>query len=347
VDSNVFNTTVNPQRDYTATLTPSADAWFRAGRSLTAIQGRLELVYFQKFASERSVDGTIDARFEVRGNRVTPWIAGGFTSGRQRVGYEIDLRSRRIERNIGFGVEGRISAKTSVVLSASRIDYGYDVDAFFLGSSLRETLDRTSDAASVGYRQALSVYTTAVLEGEARKDRFEFAPQRDTDSVRVSAGLDFDDRALIDGRIRIGYRKFDGLNGLPRYTGLVAAATSGVTLRGRTRLTLEASRDVNYSYDRVYPYYVQTGATLTVTPRLTNQWDVQARVGGQRLAYRTTSPDAANRVDRYMAVGGGIGYHIGSSMRLGINLDRQRRSSPLQLRDFRSYRFGAAVTYGQ
>ncbi|MGE3404654.1 MAG: hypothetical protein AB7K63_18850, partial [Vicinamibacterales bacterium] len=41
VDSNVFNTTVNPQRDYTATLTPSADAWFRAGRSLTAIQGRL------------------------------------------------------------------------------------------------------------------------------------------------------------------------------------------------------------------------------------------------------------------------------------------------------------------
>src|SRR5688572_7361999 len=129
VDTNVFNEVDDPKQDFTFTASPRVDAWFRAGRSRTAIQGSLDLVYFQKYLSERSVDGAVTARLELRGNRVTPWAAGGFASGRQRVGYEIDLRSRQVTKDVALGVEGRLTAKTRVELSAALTEYSFDGDA--------------------------------------------------------------------------------------------------------------------------------------------------------------------------------------------------------------------------
>ena len=238
-------------------------------------------------------------------------------------------------------------SRTRLVLSGSRTGYTFDADAFFQGSSLQQTLNRTSDAVSLGYRQSLTVVTTFVMEGEARRDRFQFAPARDADSVRVQAGFDLDDRALISGRVRIGYRKFDGLEGLPQYKGLVASAASAVTLRGRTRVGVAVDRDVNYSYQPSLPYYVLTGAILTVTPRLTQRWDVQGRFGGQRLAYKAIAgAEGDERVDAHVTIGGGLGYYFGDDFRIGLNFDRERRSSPRQARDYSNNRIGASVTYG-
>jgi hypothetical protein len=349
IDSNVFNEVDDPKRDVTFTLAPQLGAWVRAGRSRTEIKGQTDLVYFHRYASERSLDGSIEGRFAVPGNRVTPWIGGGYRSGRQRVGYEIDLRSRRITTDADAGVEVRVGGKTRIGVSGARQRTRHDGDAFFQGSSLATTLNRRTDTYGLEYRQSWTVLTTFVAQADAIRDRFEFSPGRNSNSLRVQAGLDLEPRALINGRVRIGYRRFDGVAaGLPGYSGLVAAFMTGATFGGRTRLELSGERDVTYSIEQRYPYYILTGATLSVTPRLTKSWDVQGRVGLQRLAYQPFALDEIlDRVDRHRLFGGGVGYYLGRDVRVGFNVDRQRRRSPVQARDYDGYRVGVSVTYGR
>jgi len=109
-------------------------------------------------------------------------------------------------------------------------------------------------------------------------------------------------------------------------------------------------RDVNYSIEFAYPYFLLTGATAVVTPRLTQRWDTQGRIGVQRLAYRGVegiSDLLRNRIDRLRMMGVGVGYRMGRDTRIGFNVDRERRESPVQRRDYLGYRTGISVTYGR
>src|SRR5687768_2863064 len=78
LDSNVFNTVEDPKQDFTLTASPQLNAWFRAGRSRTHVDGQIDFVYFQTYSTERSIDGNVNGRLEMAGNRITPWVAGGF-----------------------------------------------------------------------------------------------------------------------------------------------------------------------------------------------------------------------------------------------------------------------------
>ena len=350
IDSNVFNTFEDPKKDFTFSVSPQVDLFFRAGPSRLAVNSRADLVYFREYASERSLDGDVDGRWEIRWNRLTPWVAAGYSSGRQRVGYEIDARSRREIKDYAAGIETRVAAKTRIAVSAQRTSYFYDADALFFGTSLREVLNHETEALGVQYRQSFTPLTTFVVHGEMMRDTFEFSPVRDSESVRVQVGFDLDERALIFGRGRVGYRRFESVGGgLPNYSGIVASYGVGTRIKGRTRLEVAGERDVNYSYELAYPYYVLSGATFTATPRLTDKWDIQGRAGQQWLAYRAAegTTSATDRTDTYRLFGGGIGFHVGREIRIGFNIDRQQRMSPLQSRDYDGYRYGTSITYGR
>ena len=356
VDSNVFNTFEDPKKDFTFTISPGADLFFRAGPSRLAVVSRADLVYFKQYSSERSLDGDFDGRWEIRWNRLTPWVAAGYTSGRQRFGYEIDARSRREVKDYAAGVELRVASKTRIAANAQRTSYWYDPDAVFSGRRLQQALNRETGIYGVQYRQALTVLTTFVVRGETMRDTFEFSPERDAKGIRLVAGFDFDDRALLGGRARVGYRRYTNDSGAVQdFSGLVASYGVAMTLAGRTRLEVSGERDITHSYQFEYPYYVLTGVMFTGTPRLTDRWDLQGRVGIQRLAYETyvaasADPGAAvlpGRTDTYRTFGGGIGFHAGRDLRIGFNVDRQRRTSPLQARDYEGYRIGSSITYGR
>jgi hypothetical protein len=348
IDTNVFNQVDDPKRDFTFTVAPQLNTWFRAGRSRTEVVTRTDFVYFHEYTSERSADIAVNGKFSVNGNRVTPWFTGGYRTGRQRVGYEVDARARRETRETGAGLDLRLGAKTSVVLSARRVDYDFETGEMFLGSSLEETLERRTEAAAVEYRQAITVLTTLAMSVEAARDRFDLSPARDTDSAKAEIGFDLAEHALIAGRGRIGYRIFENRSGLFReYRGLVTSVGVGTTIKGRTRVDVAAERDVNYSFEVDAPYYVLTGGTLTVTPRLTERWDVVGRAGLQRLAYRSALNSTAGRIDNVELIGIGAGYRLASGVRFGVNFDRQRRTSPAELRTLHGYSLGTSVTYGR
>jgi len=192
--------------------------------------------------------------------------------------------------------------------------------------------------------------TTFVTSAQTVRDRFEFSPSRNTNSIRVETGFDLTPFALISGRGRIGYRTLNGLGTTPDYSGVVASVAVGSTIKGRTHVDVAAERDVNYSIEPAYRYFLLTGVTAVVTPRLTQRWDTQGRVGVQRLAYRGIdgiSDLLRNRIDHLRVIGVGVGYRMGRDMRIGFNVDRERRASPVQRRTYLGYRTGISVAYGR
>jgi hypothetical protein len=350
IDSNVFNEFEDPRSDFRFAVAPQIDAWLRAGRSRLSVSARSDLWYFHRYSSERSADGALSTRFEVRGARVTPWLTGGLMAGRRRIGYEIDLRYRGTTRRIGGGADVRVAGRTRVGASVERVTYDHE-PADFLGSNLREVLDRRTDSVGAQLRYSLTPLTTFVVSGERARERFEFTPSRNANSSRIEAGFDLSSFALIGGRGRIGYRRFTGIGGdLPPYSGVVASVAASSVIRGRTHLEVAMERDVNYSLEMFYPYYVLTGATVTVTPQLTPRWDVRGRAGRYGLGYRaavglsTVTPD---RVDRFRVIGAGIGYRLSRDIRVGIDVDRERRQSPVRQRAYEGFRTGLSVSYGR
>jgi hypothetical protein len=350
IDSNVFNEFEDPKSDFRFTVSPQLDAWLRAGRSRLHVGGRSDLWYFHRYSSERSADYAANARFEVRGARVLPWFNGSLVAGRQRLGYEIDLRYRGVTGQLEGGVDVRVAGRTRVGLTARHVNYDHE-SADFLGSNLREVLDRSTDGLGLQVKHALTPLTTVVLSGERSRDRFQFTPERDSDSWRVETGFDLSSFALIAGRGRIGYRRFTGTGAaLPSYAGVVASVAASSTLAGRTHIEVTTERDINYSWELSYPYYVLTGAMLTVTPQLTPRWDIRGRVGTQHLAYRAAVGVLElplDRVDTFGVMGAGIGFRIAPDVRIGIDVDRERRESPVRRRAYEAFRTGLSVTYGR
>ncbi len=123
IDTNVFNDVDDPKGDFTFTVSPQVDASLRVRRARLQVMARSNLVYFHQYSSERSADTAIDSRLEFRGTRITPWVGASLSSGRQRFGYEIDLRFRRVARDVGAGVEARLTGRTRVLASAHRTQY--------------------------------------------------------------------------------------------------------------------------------------------------------------------------------------------------------------------------------
>ena len=296
------------------------------------------------------MDGSVRGEWRYRLNRLVPWARALYSNGRQRAGYEVDLRTRRVTTDAGVGADLAIGGRTRLTIDGRRLTYRHDADALFLGSSLQQTLTYTSKSGGLSYRYALTPLTSLVLDSRVVRDRFPYLPVRNANSAQAMAGFDLEARALISGQVRVGFRKFTPLGGaLSPFRGAVANVEAATVLGGRARVELVGQRDVNYSFELTYPYYVLTGATLTITPRLTDHWDVQARGGAQRLAYERLagSDGPVTRLDRFGSWGGGVGYRLGRSIRLGFNVDRERRRSPLQTRDYTGLRFGGSVIYGQ
>lgn len=359
VDTNVFNTWENPQSDFTATVTPAADVWMRFGPGRLNVKMAGSYLYFAKYADQRALGTTDSARVELPLLHLRPWFEGSFLTVRDRPGYEIDLRLRRAETGLGGGVDLFVSTRTTAGVSFRQTKTDYQAGETFLGTSVRDALNRSTTVGAASFRYALTPLTTVVLAVESVHERFEFSPVRDSNGFRVLPGVEFDASALITGSAHVGYRHLTMLTaGMPDYTGPVASVDLGYVLMGITRFSVQMSRDVAYSYDPAEPFYLLTGVTGSVSQSVGGPWSVEARAGVQRLSYRVIDQalatalglgdvqGLAGRVDTVRTYGGGIGYKLGPSTRLGFNVDYFTRRSALYSRQYRGLRAGSSVTYG-
>jgi hypothetical protein len=352
VDDNVFNDPASaaPKRDFTLTLTPSTELWLRAGPTWVTGTIKEDINWYQQYSSERSANTTYNLGWRVPLSRVLLRMSTTFSDSRERPGFEIDARADRRQLGYSGTAEYRALSRTFIGVAASRDRVRFADEATFFGTNLHDELNRVSTSYSLTVREQLTALTAITFAASDARDRFDLAHDRDSKSNSVSAGLAFDRAALISGSASIGYTKFSvDDRSVPAYAGLTTLVNLSYTALESTRIALSANRSVQYSFDVAQPYYLLTGYTASVAQQIFGPVDVVARIGHQSLAYRDRAGAqiaAPNRTDEVVTYGGGVGYHLGNSLRLGVNIDRSERSSPVENRTYRGLRYGTALTYG-
>jgi hypothetical protein len=346
-DSNVFNDAENPQEDFTATVVPRLVARVRGGRFLLSYGSAADVVYFRKFTSEGSVNSTADVRLEADLGRFQPYVSAGWVDTKDRLNSEVDVRTPRTQRTLGAGVRMLLASRTAVVVSARRFTLDFDDGALFRGIDLTRTLNSRSDSVDAILQLLLTPLTTFSMTTSFQRDRFDAAPERDSDTLRLLPSLQFDPTSLIRGNVAVGYRRFRPLTpALPDYSGLLVQAGLGYTMLTRTRFGVDMTRDVQYSFEDLEPYYLSTGGRLTVTHQLVGPVDLQAFGGRQTMAYRRRQAADDARHDRVDTYGGGAGYRLRDNVRLGVTWETNRRRSALDERRYERRRIFASLIYG-
>jgi hypothetical protein len=352
IDTNVFNEAVheNPKRDFTFTVEPRADLWLRIGPTWLAGQIGEQVIWYQKYSTERSSNTRYQLGWRVPLNRLTFQVEGSRIHTHERPGFEIDARAERVERGIGGAAEVRLLARTFLGVRARRSFTDFADDAAFEGESLDTELNRTSTELALTARNQLTPLTSLNLAVSRGQDRFQSSPLRDSDSTGVNGGLQFDRSALLQGGATFGYRRFRPRDpSVPDFAGTTIGVDLSYVLLGSTRFNVQVTRDVAYSFDVKQPYYLQTGLATSIAQQIFGPVDVVGRYGAQRLSYRDrvgALVEAADRVDSVRSFGFGFGYHLGRDLRIGVNVDRSRRLSPVENRQYQGFKFGTAVTYG-
>ena len=355
MDTNVFNRAGEQKSDFTFTMTPQADiAVPLARRGLFKATLGTDVVYFRRYATERSLDPQAVVRVEAYAHRVTLFAEDSYLNTRQRLNYEIDLRSRHLQNDLSGGIAVRFTPKFSVEVARRHGETRFDGDAFFLGQSLKETLDRDSDTWSGAVRQKLSALTSLGVRYENQRDRFAFSPVRDTDSFRVMPGVEFKPRALISGSAWVGYRSFKPRNPLvPSQTGLVSQLALSYTLLGATTFGATYDRDYQFAFETLNPYFIDNSVGVFIRRAVGGKFDVIVNAARHRYDYRQLAVQTAQfapvpkRVETTDNYGLNLGYRLKRQTRVGFGASYWTRDSTvLTSRAYDGLRIGTTVTYG-
>lgn len=350
IDQNVFNDPPDqiPKRDFTATVTPLSDFWLHLGRTWVTASLNSEINWYQKYASERTANNEYKLGWNVPGALMSLKINSVFKNVRERPGYEIDTRVGRDEVTYTGSADYHALSKTYVGVSGNRERTAFASDAQFKNTNLEIALNRVSTAVAINVRHQLAPLTSLTISASRSMDRFQFSPDRDSDSMAAQASVAFLPGALFKGTLTVGYSDFKPVApDLPRYTGVVGSIGLAYVLLGTTKFNVDGSRGVEYSYDAAQPYYVRTGIAGSIAQQIFGPFDVVVRAGTEILAYRDREGaivKAADRADHVNSYGGGIGFHMGKALRLGFNVDKVNRDSKLDDRQYDNFKFGTALT---
>jgi hypothetical protein len=348
VDDNVFNATVDPQSDFTATIAPRVDAGLRMGLSRLTAGAFAQYVYFQKFEEERSFNRGAEARLDIGEGLLRPYVLGSIEDTRERLNPEIDARARHRQSTYGGGVSLALTSRSSFVLRARRATLEFEEGERYRGVELGDNLDETVDTFDTGLRISLTPLTAWETTVGVQRDRFRASPLRDSDSKRYITALEFSPSALISGRAAMGYRTFTPVDPLlAEFNGFIALISVGYAVEG-TRLDGTFEHDVRYSFEEDLPYYVSTNGRFTATQRLAGPLDLQLTVARYLMSYRAfEGGEAEARRDDFVLYGAGTGCRLGEAIRFGVNVEWSRRRSDEELdRDYDRRRIFSTLTYG-
>ena len=355
IDTNVLAEPANPKTDLMTIASPRVGVWLRPRRVILELRNATDVIGFRQYQAQGGFNTRNEVRVDVPLNRLRLFAGHSFTTTEQRASIEIDARARRRETNLNVGADIRATSKLFVRVGATHAVMAFADDASNLGVNLAEALNRRLDVGTAALRYQLTGATTLAFSADAARERFDLAPTRDSTSLRIAPGVEFDPRAILSGRAYVGIRRFTITSGLaPTYTGPVAAVELSSVIRGATRLGVVVNRDVAYSFDVTTPYYLLSGGGGTVSRRLGERWEFAVNAGRQNLLYRSNILLPANRTgvpaevrrDFVNTYGGSITYLFSPTMRFGFGIDHAKRHSGLNQRGYEGTRFLAQFGYG-
>ena len=352
-DSNIFNRDQDssPQSDIMATLSPSVDGWLRLAHGRVSGRSQFDIYYFKQLTDLRAVDNDSGGRLEIPLNRFRPFVTGSFVNTRHRQNLELDAIVRRQINTVRVGTDVRLTAKLTAALFVSRSRLNYNTNSIYQGTDLSRVLNNTGTGEGASLRYVLTPLTTVGITVDRQHNRFDSAIDRDSDSFNVMPMVEFNPRALISGTASFGFRQRKSTAGTaPDYNGSVALADLTYTLLGRTRFTVAARRQLEFSYvvDRLD--YVDASLTLGVSQRFADSWDVGGSITRSRLSYGNVSSPSDSTVtigfpdETVLGWTAEAGYSFART-RVGVRVERFERQATAQLRGYERFRIGSTLTY--
>ena len=356
-DNNVFNETENPKRDFTMTISPTAEVVFQPRRLKLTYTQATDYVYFKTYKSERGTNQSSSVRADLDLGVLQPYIGTIGANTRARLNHEIDVRARHNDRTYIAGVTANVFTRTSVTVGVRQFtttfERGEDCSATaqtcFRGQSLADTLNSRIEAIEGSVGLALTPLTSVGVRFAKERQVFELARERDSDTIRIMPVITFSPLGLINGSVAVGHRKFTARDpATPGFSGLVVAVTSGVTLFDNHRVDVSVNRDLTYSYDRDTPYFIGTNANVTWTYAVAGPFDIRGSVTRDRMRYEDTTGRAETRFDNFEEYGVGIGVRIRRRLRVGVQGDfLQRDSQKSADRNYDNRRIYGTLTWGR
>ena len=329
-DNNVFNESSSPKSDFTMTISPTVELVFHPRRLKLTYAQTTDYVYFKKYKSERGTNQSSNLKAEFTLGPLTPYIGATTANSRDRYNTEVDIRARHKDTGYNAGVNLKLFTRTTASLGVRTVTYRFNegVATRFRGQSLARSFNATLDSVDAGIGLALTPLTSFMLGVTKERERFQQAPERDSDTIRVMPTLTFSPLGLINGSVALGYRKFTPRDPrTPAFKGFVAAVTSGVTLFDRHRIDVTVTRDLSYSYDAATPTYIQTGGSVAWTFVVAGPFDVKATAARNLMNYQGTAAAPVNTSDTYSSYAVGLGYRVRRKLRIGANGDWAKRAS--------------------
>ena len=362
IDNNVYNTYGDQQlSDFTVTVMPKLDLSVPvAKRALLQATTAADLVWYAKYAGERSVDPQLGLRGQIFLRRLTVSGERGYVNTRQRPNQEIDVRARHVDEMLTAAVEVAVTPEIAVKVAGHRLSTRYDDAAEYDNTSLQRTLNRETDGLEIKTRYRLTSLTSLAVRYDNLRDRFPMSPGRNSDSFKVMPGVEFKPRALISGNAYVGYRAFTSVDPtvLPDFKGLVAQLGLSYTLLGATTFGVSYNRDLTYSYDELQPFFIDDSLGASVRRALGRRFD--ALVSADRHAYEykdllksrtTTVADPPRidptRIDTTWNYAANIRYRVSREGRVGVAVSYWHRDSTTRVfRGYDNLRVGTTMTFG-
>jgi hypothetical protein len=352
IDRNVFNDPADkaPKQDFALTVTPLSDFWLHLGTTWVTASLTESINWYQKYASERSANNTYKLGWRVPGPYLSFRVDGAYISARDRPGFEIDTRAARKETLFSAATDIHALSKSSIGLTASRQQTRFAADAEYLTTKLQTSLNRIDTSFGVSLRHQLTPLTTITATTVRAYSKFEFSPDRDTTTTSGNISAAFAPEALLRGGASFGYESFVPADvTLPGFQGMIGTADLTYVLLGSTRFAVTASRGVQYSYDLLQPYYVQSRIAGSIAQQLYGPFDVQVRGDLADLAYRNrigATVAVPDRTDRIVTYGVGFGIHMSRDLRLAFNVDQSKRDTQLAEHGYEKLLVGTSLIYG-
>jgi hypothetical protein len=345
VDTNVLGQPES-DADFTMTFAPGLDAWLRVGRVRLSSKSELEWQYFRENVGQRGFSLAETGTVELLLAYLTPYVSGTYDDTKRRQTAELDARVRQKTTGWTAGVTLYLGPRTDLDLQYRRehLRFGEDSD----GLDPLASLDRDTETARVQAKYAITPLTRITTSFAQQRDRFLTSPFRDADSWSVVPGLEFKPSALVSGTVAVGYRTFDILDPtLPDFEGIVASVDLKYVARDMTKVEGLASRNVEYSFEPLQPFYVDSRWHVRLTQAVSYDWDVRGEAGRTTLDYGPIEGvPFSGRVDRIWMYGMGVGRRFATEVRVGLDVLRARRESDVPGRDYEGWRVGGSITYG-
>lgn len=351
VDTNVFNEAEDPKDDFTITARPSIEARLRFGPGRLSYRSSMDANYFHEYKEERSLDRFGELRAELRLTRLMAHVATSGLEASSRPNQEIDLRADRSLRTYGAGAMFAVLSRTALFVGARQEKHQFAVGQVFRGEDLAEQLNNEMEAIDGGVRIALTTLTTFTLTASRERSTFDYSPDRNSTTLRITPRFEFDPNALLSGAAAVGFRKFTPSDAtLEGYEGVVADVGVSYT-RDRLRVALKFRRDLDYSVEEREPYYVATTGSVVLTRKVGGPFDVQVLGSVDRFQYkRFNRLDDAGLpppgTDTTKTIGGGIGYLWRETTRLGLMYEWTSRDTEQTARPYDRTRLLGSFTHG-